>query len=117
MPQPRDARGVFASGPNPGAKATQPRSATGRFGPTPAHLYATAAAVAAYLTDPTRTLPTTVEFLTRDPFRQMVYVRWPNGSVRWETIRSLEARGITVPDQMVLDPVPKQTVLEPARPV
>lgn len=30
-----------------------------------------------------------------------VYVRWPNGSTRWETIASLVGRGFTVPDPVL----------------
>src|SRR5206468_3185079 len=51
-------------------------------------------------------LPTTgPEYITRDPQRQMVLVRWPNGTLRWQTIVSMEALGFTVPSKMQLEHV------------
>jgi hypothetical protein len=63
----------------------------------------TASTVAKFLNDH-KNPPDALEFLCRDSHRQMVFVRWPNGSTRWETVVSLEGRGITVPDRMLLDP-------------
>ena len=68
------------------------RGATARL--EPAHV--TAGEVAAYL----RAHPkpaATVECLIVDE-REMVYVRWPNGSVRWETASGLKDRRIPVPE-------------------
>jgi hypothetical protein len=42
--------------------------------------------------------------LILDPSRRMVYVRWPNGRVAWETADSLRARGFPVPDRGLLQP-------------
>jgi hypothetical protein len=33
------------------------------------------------------------------------YVRWPNGSLRWETEAALRARGATIPAHPLLRPV------------
>ena len=66
----------------------------------------TAKEVAKYLREHPRSpaSPKTPEFLTRDSHRQMWYVRWPNGCVRWETETSLTARGFVPPARGLLEP-------------
>jgi hypothetical protein len=70
--------------------------------------HVTAATVAHYLrTHPIRphARPEHPEFLIRDEARAMWYVRWPNGSVRWESVVSLVARSFTPPATPLLGDV------------
>lgn len=70
-----------------------------------AALFVTAATLAYYL----RTHPLNArkpgaapEFLLCDPEGRMWFLRWPNGSMRWETTESLEARAIVPPARPLL---------------
>jgi len=49
--------------------------------------------------DPARKEP---DFLAVDETRRMWYVRWPNGTLRWETEPSLIDRGFPPPAQPVV---------------
>lgn len=67
-----------------------------------ASAHVTAAEVARYLREH-KQKPKAFEVLAYDPARCLVYVRWPNGSIAWESIVSLHARGFTVPTVGVLE--------------
>lgn len=45
--------------------------------------------------------PTALEFLARDG--DLWLVRWPAGSVRWESAQSLHDRGFVIPRRPLLD--------------
>ncbi len=61
---------------------------------------ATVGDVVAYLkTHPADATRTTPEFLVFDDERRMAYIRWPSGTVRWETVESLLRRGFPPPER------------------
>jgi hypothetical protein len=67
--------------------------------------HVTAAMVAKYLREhPINRAkrPDAPEFLIQQPASNEWFVRWPNGSLRWETAVSLVARGFTLPSQPIL---------------
>ena len=49
-------------------------------------------------------VPGEMEYLIVDG--TMAYVRWTNGSVRWQTVQSLAERGFTVPARGLLQTRP-----------
>jgi hypothetical protein len=69
---------------------------------------ATARAVASYLhAHPIApgARPRGPEFLLIDPVSFMTYVRWPNGTCRWQTTAAMIALGFPVPARGLVDPV------------
>ena len=58
-----------------------------------------------FRTTPAGTRPRSLEFLLRDAFADAWYVRWPNGTLRWEREASLRARGIAIPRQPLIQDV------------
>ena len=65
--------------------------------------HATAALVALYLKARPNP-PAALEFIAADPQQRCWLVRWPNGSMRWETETSLTDRGFVVPQRAILQP-------------
>jgi hypothetical protein len=64
----------------------------------------TAAALADYLREhPVDRRHQGPEVLCYDQTRTTAFVRWPTGTVRWETLGSLHARGFVLPVRGVLD--------------
>lgn len=63
----------------------------------------TAAETLQYLRDH-KQAPDTAEYLIVRG--TMAYVRWPNGTVRWQTVQSLREHGFTVPPRGLLQTRP-----------